>query len=429
MDTNDCIVCCESKEEFIACPFCKKEVCGDCFRTEMLSEFREPRCMLCKNIFLKEWILENQSKQWIRDHFWPYWGQWKYMMEKQRLPEDEEEAQEIRRLRGLREQVRELPLIKKMKKYPKKYPPEALENVRRQRHDLFQQIRLLTGDASSSRATNPRRKLAIISRCMHEECEGHVREDGLCALCGQPSCLECGGIKIEEPHRCDPVQRDSFRAIQRDTKPCPGCSSRVFFIGGCDQMWCTMCHTLFRWSTGQRVTEHIHNPHYYEWMSRQQKTMMAPIEIDGNDIPPYHIYSSFLQQHNLDHRMFSNLHRYIFHVRETVLPRLQPHIPEDKSLRLQYLTGDLTSEQWIHLLMHREKKRLKWTSLYQLTEAGLATMRDFVRLSIIRPQEPPTRDDVVKFVNFTQERIDTILQCYGGNQFHPSLEWVYKLIL
>jgi hypothetical protein len=381
--------------------------------------------MLCKNIFLKEWILENQSKEWIRDHFWSYWGQWKLMMEKQRLPEEEEEAQDILRLRDLREQVRVLPLIKKMKKYPKKYPPEALEDVRRRRQAFLQQIHLLVGDRSSA----PRRKLAIISRCMCDDCEGHVREDGRCALCGRLSCLECG-MEKEEAHRCDPVQRDSFRAIQRETKPCPGCSSRVFFLGGCDQMWCTMCHTLFQWSTGQRVEEHIHNPHYYEWMARQQKTMVAvPIEMNGNDIPPYHSYSNFLYQHNLDHAMFSNLHRQILHVRYTVLPRLQPHIPEDKSLRLQYLTGDLTCEQWVNLLIYREKKRLKWTSLYQLAQAGLAAMRDFVRLSIIRPEEPPTREDVTKFVEFIQDRIDTILRCYGGNQSHPSLEWIYKLIL
>jgi hypothetical protein len=381
--------------------------------------------MLCKNIFLKEWILENQSKEWIRDHFWPYWGQWKLMMEKQRLPEEEEEAQDILRLRDLREQVRVLPLIKKMKKYPKKYPPEELEDVRRRRQALLQQICLLVGDRSSL----PRRKLAIISRCMYDDCDGHVREDGRCALCGQLSCLECGMEKGEK-HRCDPVQRDSFRAIQRETKPCPGCSSRVFFIGGCDQMWCTMCHTLFRWSTGQRVEERIHNPHYYEWMARQQKTTVPmEMEMNGNDIPPYHIYSNFLYQHNLDHAMFSNLHRQILHVHYTVLPNLQPHIPEDKSLRLQYLTGDLTCEQWVHLLTYREKKRLKWTSLHQLTQAGLAAMRDFVRLSIIRPEEPPTRDDVSKFVKFTQDRIDTILRCYGGNQSHPSLEWVHKLNL
>ena len=68
-------------------------------------------------------------------------------------------------------------------------------------------------------------------------------------------------------HRCTRDDLASADEIRANTRPCPGCGTRVHKVqdGGCDQMWCTQCHTAFSWQTGIRVTRGpIHNPHYFE---------------------------------------------------------------------------------------------------------------------------------------------------------------------
>ena len=55
--------------------------------------------------------------------------------------------------------------------------------------------------------------------------------------------------------------------LAKDSKPCPKCQSLIFKINGCDQMWCTQCHTAFSWKTG-KLEKNIHNPHFYEWQRK-----------------------------------------------------------------------------------------------------------------------------------------------------------------
>lgn len=425
---RECIICCERKEEHVECLYCKKEVCADCFRQEMLMEYREPRCMMCKNLFSIEWIVESQPREWIVDSFWPFWGRWRRERERQWLPDEEEEASNVLRARGLREQMRGLPLLKRM--LARKCSIEEIEAVRQQKRALQEAIRQLVGKDRSRRVAR-----AVIGFCPWQGCHGFLRADGRCGLCHGRSCQDCG-IPIgmdddDDAHRCDPDQRESFLLIRRETKPCPGCSAPIFFMGGCDQMWCTACHTLFSWHSGEIIDERIHNPHYYEWVRQQQQQDDAPpppiMALDGMDIPPFTVYSGFLIRNNLDYRLFSDLHMAMAHLHGAVLPRLDPDIPDDKDLRVRYLTGDLSDEQWAHLLEYREKKRLKWTSIRALVETNLAVMRDLIRLSIIRPHDPPTREDVDQIKRFAEERIETILRCHGGDRNHPGLKWIHRI--
>jgi len=430
---KECGICYEEKEAHVQCPSCEKEVCADCFQKEMLMEYREPRCMMCKNMFSIEWIIESQPKEWIQKEFWPFWGRWRMEREMQLLPEDEEDARNLLRVRALRERIRALPLLKRLKS--RKQSEEAVNEVRREKQELQDQIRWLSRGNDEDYQGQKRVKKAVIGFCPWEGCHGFLRVgSNQCGLCHRRSCNECGMIeKDAERHECDPDQRESYRMIRKETKPCPGCSAPIFFIGGCDQMWCTACHTLFSWQSGEAIEERIHNPHYYEWVRRQQQqqeednTPPPIMELDGNDIPCFSMYSGFLIRRELDYQLFSDLHMTMTHLRGAVLPMLQPHIPDIRDLRLLYLIGDLTKEQWAHRLEYREKKRLKWTSLHNLAVTNLAVMRDLIRLSIIRPDDPPTREDVAKIKDFALDRIETILRCYGGSRHHPALKWVQRI--
>jgi hypothetical protein len=76
--------------------------------------------------------------------------------------------------------------------------------------------------------------------------------------------MKCHELKADD-HKCDTNTVETIKALKKDTKPCPKCDARIFKIDGCDQMWCTQCHTAFSWRTGAIETR-IHNPHYFQWL-------------------------------------------------------------------------------------------------------------------------------------------------------------------
>ena len=94
----------------------------------------------------------------------------------------------------------------------------------------------------------------FIMPCPQESCRGFLSTGYKCGICNLftcPKCLEIvGDKKINPDHVCDEDKVKSAELIKATTKPCPGCGERIQKIEGCDQMWCTGCHTAFSWRTG-----------------------------------------------------------------------------------------------------------------------------------------------------------------------------------
>jgi hypothetical protein len=57
----------------------------------------------------------------------------------------------------------------------------------------------------------------------------------------------------------------------------------IYKIEGCAQMFCTECHTAFNWNTLRIENGIIHNPHYFEWMRRQNENG-GQVERNPNEI-------------------------------------------------------------------------------------------------------------------------------------------------
>jgi hypothetical protein len=118
-------------------------------------------------------------------------------------------------------------------------------------------------------------------KCIVPECKGYLDNDFTCGLCNTHMCKVCH-VQFEEGHICNPDNIASVKAIAQETRPCPTCQTRIFKIIGCDQMFCTQCHTAFSWETGAIETGRLHNPHYYEWI-RTRNQGNAPREM--GDVP------------------------------------------------------------------------------------------------------------------------------------------------
>ena len=112
-------------------------------------------------------------------------------------------------------------------------------------------------------------KKSFIMRCQVENCQGFLSTQYKCGLCKTTTCSTCFVVK-DEGHVCNPDDVSSARMIREETKPCPTCTTRIYKIDGCDQMWCIECKTAFSWKSGEIVNGKIHNPHYYEYLRKTQ---------------------------------------------------------------------------------------------------------------------------------------------------------------
>jgi hypothetical protein len=132
------------------------------------------------------------------------------------------------------------------------------------------------------------KKRTYIRKCPFEDCRGFINSSWKCNICQNYTCKMCLEVKglndEEETHVCNPDIVASAKLIESDSRPCPACSSLIFKIEGCDQMFCTSCNTAFSWRTGRIEENNIHNPHYFEYIRNQQNGIVPrnPNDIVNN---------------------------------------------------------------------------------------------------------------------------------------------------
>jgi hypothetical protein len=84
----------------------------------------------------------------------------------------------------------------------------------------------------------------VLIPCPIKNCRGMIMEhDNKCCLCDCQTCFNCFHIIFDDNHKCLEENIETATEIRNNTKPCPNCAIRIFKISGCDQMWCTQCHT------------------------------------------------------------------------------------------------------------------------------------------------------------------------------------------
>tara|TARA_Y100000389_G_scaffold38202_1_gene32532 strand:- start:1166 stop:2341 length:1176 start_codon:yes stop_codon:yes gene_type:complete len=128
--------------------------------------------------------------------------------------------------------------------------------------------------------------------CGKIDCNGFVNNQWKCEICDKSTCKYCFKIK-EENHECSKDDVDTAELIKKDSKPCPKCNISIMKTSGCDQMWCTSCHTAFDWKSLKIVTKGIiHNPEYFKYMREHNITIAR----NPNDNPCANLlYDSYLK--------------------------------------------------------------------------------------------------------------------------------------
>ena len=136
-------------------------------------------------------------------------------------------------------------------------------------------------------------------------------------------------------------------------------------VRNCDQMWCTQdgCQTAFSWNTGHIVTGVVHNPHYYDWLRRQNNGQMPRQagDIPCGGLPNAWQFTRLLQNTSLsvvERALIANIHRCfgdIIHVRLPDFPARRL-ANTNKDIDVKYLMNELTEIEWQKMLEQRETR-------------------------------------------------------------------------
>jgi hypothetical protein len=293
----ECMVCVEplnkSTRKPVHCEFCEFSACRVCTERHLLTR-TEPQCMDCGKAWSRPHLAQAMTVKFMTTEYRAHREKIAFSKERLLLPAAQERMMEIRANKqlantliaeyhvmteALRTQHAVIQRLSKaynaiiLKPNPdvhqrQRYADQiAVEHNRHNQINLEMHhmrtriIELRAGRADPS--DNTRHRRALHRACPQSECKGFLDENWECGLCSANVCPHCR-VLITGAHSCSPNDMESAKVIDAETRACPKCSVGIYKLDGCDQMWCTQCHTAFSWRTGAIETK-IHNPHYHEW--------------------------------------------------------------------------------------------------------------------------------------------------------------------
>jgi hypothetical protein len=160
-------------------------------------------------------------------------------------------------------------------------------------------------------------------------------------------------------------------------------------VKNCDQMWCTQCRTAFSWKTGKLET-HIHNPHYYEWQRKNNggvaprnpgdircgqelnhnlTNLIMSIARNNSSLSKYVKTRDGRSIHEYDSKimLICNIVRNMIHNMRVELQTFQTdHFEKNQDLRVKYLEGLISEEEFKILIQRSDKKNRKNTEISQI---------------------------------------------------------------
>ena len=277
---------------------------------------------------------------------------------------------------------------------------EQIDDISRKRKRQLDELTQITQDIrnTNTNATPNAREASsrgIVHACPGENCRGFLDSEWTCSLCKVDVCSKCHeitGSVLSSQHVCNPDNVATAALLSKDTRPCPKCATGIYKIDGCDQMWCTQCHTGFSWRTGL-VETRVHNPHFFQWVREQREKgnyetdlQQAPAA-DGGCHREIHMFRDSVRlrqifivwflssgarecRTRLNHYLsaIDNVMRAITHIKTVILPSItEPDngtpFEQNLDLRIMYLRGEISEERFRRMIGRREFANAKKTEV------------------------------------------------------------------
>jgi len=408
-----------STRKLVNCQYCGFGACRTCCETYTLNE-SIPKCMNndCNQEWTRQFISSNFTSVFVNKKLKTHREEVLYERERALLPSTQPFVEQI----------------------------IAQRNIDKVMADIREKIRLLYAELNtqsqeyyrlgrniSARRAPAENNFEFVRACPDSECRGFLSTQWKCGLCEKWACVHCHQIKgmtRDVEHTCDPDNVATAQLLAQNTKPCPNCHTGIYKIEGCNQMFCTQCHTGFDWRTGQ-IQTNIHNPHYFEWV-RRNGGAATPVQNVQNCNELRH--DTFTEIQNLltrkhaEHpktptvkKMLGEVVRHAIHIRMIDLPRHRPDNYETKNrdLRIRYMMNEIDEPRFKILLQQNDKKTEKKRELYNVIEILLNTVTDIIFRFVVhlRASEPGKYetaflDEIDAIVKYVNEHLADISKTY-----------------
>jgi len=376
----------------------------------------------CDKEWSRKFLRENFTNIFLTSKYKEHLENVLFEQEKALLPATQPLVEEKILKRNLKKNLREIDLL--------------IEDLYRQKRELERQIHYGVIPVKDEKEEKAR----FVRQCPANNCRGFLSTQWKCGICEQWSCPDCHELKGPNrdcEHKCDPNNVETAKMLAKDSKPCPKCQSLIFKISGCDQMWCTQCHTAFSWKTGT-LEKNVHNPHFYEWqrknaggaaprnpgdfecgrelnyqttdriqtLSRNHPDLYKFEQKEYNawngrkEMRTIHTYSEPI-------RKFSEIIRHIVHNNRVELPNFQTdYVVRNQDLRIKYLENLITENELKMLIQRNDKKNRKNTEVAQVLQLANTAVTDIVyRLMDNLEKSHPGKHNIESFSREIEEII------------------------
>ena len=387
LQAKDCDVCCSSNYYFVKCCYCEAEACQKCYETYILDQF-EDKCMFCSKTWTFEFMQTHFRSAYMEKAYKDKKKQLLFEREKALLPQTQDEMQQKKREQERFHRYKRALLRLKIATDRLKYLNKVKNRTPEEDNEVEDLLHILTirrKEVSDFHATEEKKeekeeKKLPTYPCSVADCRGFLAYDGkkklVCGMCNSVHCNKCR-CEEEKEHKCDPNTLETIKLMDKDTRPCPNCSVPIYKTEGCDQMWCTKCHTPFSWKTGKIETGHIHNPHYWQYLQSSGKDLDAVRNMQAG------VRNRLYRDYSYDHMAafvnvnVTELFSMFTHLRYVELPRFVPS-NDNKDLRIKYLQKETTDKNFLMTLYRREKKFKFDTEITQILTMYLDTVHELI---------------------------------------------------
>lgn len=428
---RDCKVCCKvigKTSASVKCPSCDYECCPKCLKTYLGAVVGGTlKCMSCNSLFTQEFVCAALGASFFKKEYRKLREDALFNSQLTFIPDtmhfitlEEERAQAAAHLCTLREEKR---------KYNEKL--HALEKKCEEQRFLIADL-----DARMKQPKSTDVKQHV--KCLNASCNGamtHTSDTLLhCAACKSHACPNCREILPDgaaaAQHVCNPEVLASVEAIARTSKPCPTCNVAIFRSEGCSQMFCTQCHTTFDYHTGNIERETFHNPHFFEFLTKDAEAAAAfesgRFEEYLDQRHPRHNAVCRMPDYGLLSRRCVNIammkrdHVYFMHSSAEAIKELAHSIDSKikiaanpelffRDLRLKYVRKLIDDNDFKRELFSRERSNDYNVAVFQLYDMYTRVVTDLFHKII------GTRDDTVVVEALTEIKE---LRAYFNKQIH-----------
>ena len=384
----DCPICVQpytkKLRRILQCMYCKETCCLQCVRNfcNHSNSKEYPICMFCKHMWHEEFIQTCTDsafqKEWIEKR-----KQSLYNYEMSKMPNTLNDLKYDREIEN--DKIYLLTLIKQS------CTIESIE-LNREIYELKQKINAWNNGFHRYHRNdqeNIHKHMSII-KCPLDTCRGYIQNECIsneyqCNSCHTIVCKICLQIHSSSTP-CDDNTVKNIKCIMNMAKACPSCGIFIHKEVGCDQMWCVHCNTGFSWETSRiySETEHIHNPHYFEWLTSHEN-------VETNRTPNRNTFIRFISSKLNKNKslmqwflFFYRLHGHLQYIVTNTYPLIERNDTTNLDLRLSWLKGSLSLTSFKNLLHRRFKKNQSQTYIHNIINSFLSSSTSLLHDSFHR---------------------------------------------